>query len=66
MKDFIKIKNLSIADLLMLLIDSYYNDLKIDNSKVLLHDSINAELLTVQYLWANKQHLFKKFLQKMM
>lgn len=54
MKDFIKIKNLSIADLLMLLIDSYYNDLKIDNSKVLLHDSINAELLTVQYLWANK------------
>lgn len=42
MKDFVKIKNLSVSDLLMLLVDSYYNDLKLDSSKVLLHDAINA------------------------
>lgn len=38
----------------MLLIDSYYNDLKIDNNKILLHDAINTELLNIQYLWTNK------------
>ena len=54
MKDFVKIKNLSVSDLLMLLVDSYYNDLKLDSSKVLLHDAINAELTKVQYLWASK------------
>jgi hypothetical protein len=54
MKDFVKIKNLSVSDLLMLLVDSYYNDLKLDSSKVLLHDAINAELTKVQYLWATK------------
>ncbi len=54
MKDFVKIKNLSVSDLLMLLVDSYYNDLKLDSSKVLLHDAINAEITKVQYLWATK------------
>lgn len=54
MRDFVKIRNLSIADLLMLLVDSYYNDLKIDGSKVLLHDAINTELESIKFLWANK------------
>lgn len=54
MKDFVKIKNLSVSDLLMLLVDSYYNDLKLDSSKVLLRDAINAELSKIQYLWASK------------
>lgn len=54
MKDFVKVKNLSVADLLMLLVDSYYNDLKIDSSRVLLSEQINAELTTIQYLWAAK------------
>lgn len=54
MKDFVKIKNLSVADLLMLIVDSYYNDLKIDSTKVLLSDQINTELANVQYLWATK------------
>lgn len=54
MKDFVKIKNLSVADLLMLIIDSYYNDLKIDSTKVLLSEQINSELANVQYLWTTK------------
>lgn len=54
MRDFVKIKNLSIADLLMLMIDSYYNDLKIDSSKVLLREQINNELLSIQHLWVTK------------
>ncbi len=54
MQDFVKIKNLSVADLLMLIVDSYYNDLKIDSSKVLLSEQINTELKNVQYLWATK------------
>ena len=39
MKNYVKVKNLSVADLLMLLVDSYYNDLKIDSTKVLLRIS---------------------------
>ena len=54
MKDFVKIKNLSVADLLMLIVDSYYNDLKIDSTKVLLSEQINTELANVQYLWSTK------------
>ena len=54
MKDYVKVKNLSVADLLMLLVDSYYNDLKIDPSRVLLSEQINSELSNVQYLWASK------------
>jgi len=54
MKDFVKIRNLSISDLLMLLVDSYYNDLKLDTNRVLLHDAINAELAKIKYLWASK------------
>ena len=50
MKDFVKIKNLSVSDLLMLLVDYYYNNLKLDRRKVLLHNAINAKLTKVQYL----------------
>ena len=54
MKDFVKIKNLSVSDLIMLLVDSYYNDLKLDTGKMLVYDAINAELTKIQYLWATK------------
>lgn len=54
MKNYVKVKNLSVADLLMLLVDSYYNDLKIDSTKVLLSEQINSELKIIQHLWANK------------
>ncbi len=54
MKDFVKITNLSVADILMLLLDSYYNDLKIDTNNILKYDEINKELHSLQYLWAGK------------
>lgn len=54
MKNYVKVKNLSVADLLMLLVDSYYNDLKIDSTKVLLSDQINNELKNIQHLWVSK------------
>ena len=54
MKNYVKVKNLSVADLLMLLVDSYYNDLKIDSTKVLLSDQINSELKNIQHLWVSK------------
>lgn len=44
MKDFVRIKNLSVADLIMLLADSYYNDLKISPASILKYDEINAAL----------------------
>ena len=54
MKDFVKIKNLSIADIIMLLVDSYYNDLKIDTNSILKYDDINREIDQLQQLWAGK------------
>ena len=54
MKDFVKIKNLSVSDLIMLLVDSYYNDLKLDNDKALESADINAELTKIQSLWVGK------------
>ena len=54
MKNYVKVKNLSVADLLMLLVDSYYNDLKIDSTKVLLSNQINSELNNIQHLWVAK------------
>lgn len=54
MKNYVKVKNLSVADLLMLLVDSYYNDLKIDSTKVLLSDQINSELKNIQHFWVSK------------
>lgn len=44
MKDFVRVKNLSVADIIMLLADSYYNDLKINPDSILRYDDINARL----------------------
>lgn len=44
MKDFVRVKNLSVADLIMLLADSYYNDLKITPASILKYDEINERL----------------------
>ncbi len=44
MKDFVRIKNLSVADLIMLLADSYYNDLKISPASILKYDEINNQI----------------------
>lgn len=49
--DLVKIQNLSVADLLMLTVDSYYNDVKINAKKSLTPDDINRELLYLQDNW---------------
>lgn len=62
MKDFVKIRNLSVADIIMLLADSYYNDLKIEVSSVLRYDQINEGLSKLHLLWAGKNEPVQTFL----
>ena len=62
MKDFVKITNLSVADILMMLVDSYYNDLKIDTNNVLKYDDINKELTSIQNLWSGKATVVQNYL----
>lgn len=54
MKDFIKIKNLSVVDLILLLTDSYYNDLKINLDSGLKYDDINRIISDNIGTWADK------------
>ena len=51
----IKILNLSVVDIILLLADSYYNDIKIDVSTALSYDTINRELETLSTLWEGRQ-----------
>lgn len=44
MADYVRITNLSIVDLILLLADSYYNDIKIESSSVVMYDAINASV----------------------
>ena len=48
MSDFVKVRNLSVVDIILLLADSYYNDIKINQDSVLRYDDINNGL------WASK------------
>lgn len=54
MKDFVKVRNLSVVDLILLLADSYYNDIKINPDSVLKYDDINKALEQKKALWASK------------
>lgn len=58
MKDYVKIHNLSIVDIILLLTDSYYNDIKINPDNVLKYDDINKHLEQMSGLWSahNIQH----------
>ena len=58
MKDYVKIHNLSVVDLILLLTDSYYNDIKINPDNVLKYDDINKHLEQMSGLWSahNVQH----------
>ena len=58
MKDYVKIHNLSVVDLILLLTDSYYNDIKINPDSVLKYDDINKHLEQMSGLWSahNVQH----------
>lgn len=50
----IKILNLSVVDIILLLADSYYNDIKINPATVMRYDAINQELENLSALWQNK------------
>lgn len=48
----IKVQNLSVVDIILLLTDSYYNDIKINPETVLPYDQINRELESLSHLWS--------------
>ena len=54
MRDFVKVRNLSVVDIILLLVDSYYNDIKINQDSVLRYDDINKALEDMNGLWASK------------
>lgn len=54
MKDYVKVRNLSVVDIILLLADSYYNDIKINQDSVLKYDDINKALEGMNNLWASK------------
>jgi len=54
MKDYVKVRNLSIVDIILLLADSYYNDIKINQDNVLRYDDINKSLEEKNGLWASR------------
>lgn len=54
LKDYVKILNLSVVDLILLLTDSYYNDIKIDIDSALSVDEINHKLNDLFGRWSNK------------
>ncbi len=58
MKDYVKVRNLSVVDIILLLADSYYNDIKINQDNVLKYDDINKALEAMNIIWAThtKQH----------
>ena len=53
MKDYVKVRNLSVVDIILLLADSYYNDIKINQDNVLKYDDINKNLEAMNNLWAS-------------
>lgn len=51
----IKILNLSVVDIILLLTDSYYNDIKINPDTTLTYDAINREIDKLSPLWEHRQ-----------
>lgn len=54
MKDFVKIRNLSVIDIILLLTDAYYNDIKTNSDSVLMNDEINRRLDNLNRKWSAK------------
>ena len=54
-KNHIKILNLSVVDIILLLTDSYYNDIRINLDTTLSFEAINRELDEVSSLWQDKK-----------
>lgn len=57
MKDFVKITNLSVVDIILLLADSYYNDVKINTENVLMKEDIDLALSQMTELWSAKSKI---------
>lgn len=55
MKDYVKIQNLSVVDIILLLTDSYYNDIKINLETILSFEVINRELDNLSNLWESRK-----------
>lgn len=54
MKDYIKVTNLSVVDIILLLADSYYNDVRINNDNVLLSTDIDLALSQMSHIWERR------------
>lgn len=54
MRDYVKVRNLSVVDIILLLADSYYNDIKINQDSVLKYDEINKALESNNTLWTSR------------
>ncbi len=54
MKDYIKIENLSIVDIILVLTDSYYNDLKINADSTLSYTKVNEIIQTESASWKSE------------
>lgn len=64
MKDFVKVRNLSVVDIILLLADSYYNDIKIDQDNLLKYDDINKSLESINNHWASKHIVQQKEIEE--
>ena len=51
----IKILNLSVVDIILLIADSYYNDIKINPDTVIPYDVLNREIENLSPLWEGKK-----------
>lgn len=62
MKDYVRVKNLTVADIIMLLTDTYYKDIKVDVDKSLRYDQINSQINDLQQIWKGKQRIVQEIL----
>lgn len=51
MENFVRVHNLSVVDIILLLTDSYYNDIKINQDNIYRYDCINKALEEKSNLW---------------
>lgn len=56
--NMVKIKNLSVVDVILMIVDSYYNDIKIDSDSELDTNDINEALREMSGLWSNQSQTY--------
>lgn len=57
MSNYVRVTNLSVVDIILLLADSYYNDVKIHTDSVLLNTDIDNALTQMSDMWSSKSTL---------